>query len=110
MKQIVTAFFMMFLLLIQIGISNGIIFADTQVTTAERYHQNIIAEIEAGNLSDAVIDTCKAKATADRYVLQTDKIVDSTGKTVAVEVILKYKYKIAFLNVEDEHQKCGYAR
>ena len=75
MKQIVTAFFMMFLLLIQIGISNGIIFADTQVTTAERYHQNIIAEIEAGNLSDAVIDTCKAKATADRYVLQTDKIV-----------------------------------
>lgn len=89
----------------------GIISADKDTSQAERYYQSVVDQIECSNLSSSVIDACVTSTSNNTdYVLTTNKITDDTGKIKAVEVILKYKYKINFFNINKEHTKQGYAR
>ena len=111
MSQIAKVFLGIFLTLIGVLVLAGVISADIDVTNAERYHQNVINEIQCSNLSDSVINECITNtANNTDYELLTEKVVNVDGKTVAVKVTLKYKYAIAFLNVLTAHEKCGYAR
>ena len=84
--------------------------ADVDSSNARDYKNYVIDQMENSNLSESVIDACKTNAKAYNYNLETKSIKDDTGKTLAVEVLLKYNYSIKLVNVSREHELRGYAR
>lgn len=105
-----TAATIFFSLIIVLG-GIGIISADKDTSQAERYYQSVVDQIECSNLSSSVIDECVISTSNNTdYDLTANKVVDDTGKIKAVEVILRYKYKINFFNIIRDHTKQGYAR
>lgn len=111
MSQVFKVYMSIFIILIGALVLFGIISADADTTAARNYHSNVINEIECSNFSDTVINTClSSSAEHENYTLTINKIPDSTGKIIAAEVVLNYKYSIPILNVFTDHKLIDYAR
>lgn len=99
-----------FLIAISCVICVGIIKANNDTTNAQRFHSNVVKEIEESNMSESVLNSCAVDAAHNNYTLQLNKITDIHGSTIMVEVVLNYKYSIPILNVLSDHQIINYAR
>ena len=110
LSQPLKTYLTIFLIAICCLICVGVIKANNDTTNAQRFHQNVVKEIEESNMSDSVISACAVDAASNNYTLQMNKITDGQGETVMVEVILKYKYSIPVLNVLSNHEIRNYAR
>lgn len=110
LAQPLKTYLTIFLIAISCLICVGIIKANNDTTNAQRFHQNVVKEIEESNMSDSVMSSCTTNATDNNYTLQLNKITDSQGATVMVEVVLDYKYSIPVLNVLSNHKIRNYAR
>jgi len=110
MSQVFKTYLTLFLIFLGVLILIGIITADIDVSNARDYKNYAIDQIENSNLSDSVIEACKANAKTYNYDLETKSIKDDGGKTITVEVLLKYNYSIKLVNVLRQHELRGYAR
>lgn len=111
MSQVFKTFLSIFIIFSGAFILIGVITADLNVSSARSYHNDVVNEIECSNMSDTVISECISNAENNYgYKLIANKIKNNQDITVAVEVILEYKYSIPFLNISTDHQIRGYAR
>ena len=110
MSQVFKTYLTLFLIFLGVLILIGIITADIDVSNARDYKNYAIDQIENSNLSDSVIEACKTNAKTYNYDLETKSIKDEAGKTITVEVLLKYNYSIKLVNVLRQHELRGYAR
>jgi len=110
MEQVFKTYLTLFMIFLGVLILIGIITANIDISNARDFKYSVIDQMENSNLSDRVIEACKMNAKTYNYKLETKSIKDDTGKTMAVEVLLRYDYSIKLLNVLREHELRGYAR
>jgi len=110
MSQVFKTYLTLFVIFLGVLVLVGVIAADMDGSKARDYKNYVIDQMENSNLSESVIEACKSNAKAYNYKLDTKVIKDEAGKTIAVEVLLKYNYSIKLLNVLREHELRGYAR
>ena len=110
MYQIFKGVLSMILITLGAMILGAIIISNSDAEKAKKFHNDIVQEIESGNMSDTVINSCISTAADKGYELSVEKIPDSTGKTVMCEVVLNYDYSIPFLNVISNHECRGISR
>lgn len=110
MNQIFKAVLSMLLIFLGAAILSTIIVANNTAANAKKYHNDVVQEIESGNMSDTVINSCIADAKDKGYSLNIEKIKDIEGKTIICEVILKYNYSIPLLKVKTNHECRGFSR
>lgn len=110
MKQVPGIFLSLFLIMLGVVVTTGIIRANMVALRATEFHSDVISEIENSNFADSVIEACKTQAAEAGYELVVEKYVDEKGITNMAEVVLCYDYKIPFLSVDNKYYKRGFAR
>ena len=110
MKQIPVIYISLFLIMLGLVVTTGIISANMTALRAAEFHMDAIAEIENSNFADSVIDACKNQAKQSGYELSVEEFEDEKGITNMAEVVLCYEYKIPFLKINNKFYRRGYAR
>ena len=91
-------------------LSTAYITAALNTQKAQNYHSVVVAELEAGDFSKIVMDSCKEKALENGYTdLQIDPLI-STNNRKCAKVTLVYQYTLPVLNMFLKHEIVGYAR
>jgi len=91
----------------------GVMSASIDANNARDFHASVVAEIEDSNFAPSVINACKTQAADAGYELlinDSSIVKDEDGKTTLMEVILKYKYHVDFLEVISTQQIRAFAR
>lgn len=89
----------------------GTVMAGADTAEAEKYHADVITEIECSNYNDTVMASCAAQAANNGYELTIDPIrYDEAGNIQTAEVILKYKYEIPLFQISKQKEIRGFAR
>lgn len=104
MSTIIKVYTAIFLVLMTVFVSIGILSAQVDIQNAQDYHAAVVNEIENSNHSPSVIAACKQEAANNGYTLEIVSYPNTT------KVILKYKYTVSFLNIQSDKQIEGYAR
>lgn len=85
--------------------------ASLSTQRAQNYHTAVVQELENSNFAQSVIDSEKAKATANGYDgVVIDVFTNSENNTTYAKVTLPYKYGIPILGQSRNHEIVGYAR
>ncbi|MGC4020415.1 MAG: hypothetical protein QM793_15135 [Muricomes sp.] len=91
-------------------LSGAYIMSSLNTQRAQNYHSAVIAEIEAGDFSEVVIQSCKRNALENEYTdLEIELLISKENEKYA-KVTLTYNYTLPVLNLFLEHQIAGYAR
>lgn len=91
-------------------LSAAYITASLNTQSAQRYHSAVVAEVEAGDFSEQVIEICKENALENGYAdLAVDLMAGDNYEKYA-RVTLIYHYTIPILDLFLEHEIVGYAR
>lgn len=112
MGTVIKGYTVIFLVLMTVFISIGILSVMMDVQNARDYHSSVVNEIENSNHSPAVIAACKTEAAENGYTLSVESYTNTSGNYTFVvsKVVLKYDYQIAFLNIQSDKEIIGYAR
>ena len=112
MGTVIKAYTAIFLVLMCVFLSIGILAATVDVQNARDYHAACVNEIENSNHAASVIETCISEAADNGYTLEVVSYPNYVGNfsyTVS-KVILKYQFSIPILNITLEQEILGYAR
>lgn len=112
MGNIIKVYTAIFLVLMTVFISVGILSVMVDVQNARDYHTAVVNEIENSNHSTTVINACIQEAKENGYTLTVQSFQNSSGNyefTVS-KVVLEYDYSIVFLNIQSRKEIMGYAR
>lgn len=91
-------------------LSTAYITASLNTQKAQNYHSAVVAEVEAGDYSESVIQSCKEKAVDNGYAsLEIEPLISTSGEKYA-RVALSYDYTLPVLELFLEHEIVGYAR
>lgn len=116
------SFIGIFFILLSVFVSISIISANMDADHAKAFKENVVTQIEDSDFNARVINACITEAensvclsvtvyredgTKETY---TDATAADTSDACMAEIILNYTYKIAFLNVETDHEARGFAR
>lgn len=111
MKNVITAFGTILLLMLNVFGCMAISNASMMVATAKEYKADVIAEIENSNFNPDVIAACVAQAQATGYQLQVvNSVYDAEHDIQSAEVILTYSYKIPLFGIVETKSTRGIAR
>ncbi len=113
MSTIIKTYVGIFLLLLSVFAMAGVMSATIDANNARDFHASIMAEIEDSNFAPSVITACQEQAELVGYELLIDSesiVRDEDGKPTLMEVILRYQYRIDFLQVVSKQQIRGFAR
>jgi hypothetical protein len=91
-------------------LSTAYLMTSLNTQKAQNYHSTVVAELESGDFSPIVVQSCKEKALENGY---TDLVIESLVSVKSekyAKVTLVYEYTIPVLNLTMEHQIAGYAR
>lgn len=113
MSTVIKSYLAFILIILTVFVCAGIGMVNLDVQNARDYHAAVINEIENSNHADSVIDACVAEASSNGYELiistYTNNSDASAGSNIS-KVVLKYDYRIDFLNMSSEKEIVGYAR
>lgn len=110
MKGAIETMMGMVMIALMAVLSAAYITASLNTQKAQNYYAAVVAEVEAGDFSDDVIQSCKEKAIENGYAgLLIEPIVSAEQKKYA-KVTLVYDYTMPVLNLFLEHRIMGYAR
>lgn len=117
------SFIGIFFILLSVFVSISIISANMDADHAKAFKENVVTQIEDSDFNARVINACITEAEKQQYALSvtvyredgtketyTDATAADTSDACMAEIILNYTYKIAFLNVETDHEARGFAR
>lgn len=111
MKQIISAFCTLLVLVMNILICIGVSVTSGQVAEAKEFKADVIAEIENSNFNPNVIEGCITQAAAAGYDLKvTDCLYDEDNNAQIAEVILSYQYDIPVFGLKETKTTRGIAR
>lgn len=112
MSTVFKAYTAIFLVLMAVFISVGILSVQMDTQNARDYHASVVNEIENSNHSPTVIQVCKDEARANGYELEVVVYENTSGNYTFVtsKVTLKYQYTINFLGIQSQKEVIGYAR
>lgn len=110
MKNIISTYGTLFVLLCNIFICIQISTASAQTAAAHEYKASVIAEIENSNFNPNVIQACISQATAAGYILEVQVCeYDAENDIKTAEIILEYSYEIPLLGVSSAKTTRGIA-
>lgn len=125
MSQIMKAFTGIFMVLLLMITSAGVLGAFYQILHAQNTHAIMLDELENSAFSKSVIEACFDTAEAEKYRLQMnlfsvsegiaicsgkEELPENTEDVTMIEVVLFYDIEIAFFEIAKEQQLFGYAR
>ena len=125
MSQVMKAFMGVFMVLLLMTTSAGVLGAFYQILHAQNTHAVMLDELENSDFARGVMEACFETAKVEEYRLQmnlystSDKIKTcmraeelprNTENVRMVEVILFYDIELAFFDIAEEQQLFGYAR
>lgn len=91
-------------------VSTAYIIVNLNVTKAQNYHSQVIANVEASDFSPTVIRNMEADAAANGYDNLDIEVIDNVEGNAYAKVTLDYTYRIPVLNMDMEYDMVGYAR
>ena len=111
MKQVIGAFGILFILMINIFVCTGLIGAGGQIAAAKEYKADVIAELENSDFNPVVIQACINQAQTNGYELEIKNCqYDENNMISCAQVVLTYTYKIPIIALEQTLQTRGIAR
>lgn len=124
MPQIIKAWLGIFLTFFFTLIMAGCISVNIDINNAKNYKSDVVASLENSNYSPDVINSCIRTAADQDYMLSivtydnagntstydADSPASGTTDVYMVKVTMKYRYTIAFLNINSEKTLRGMAR
>lgn len=116
MKLAIETFVSMIIIVMMVLLGTCYITASLDTQNAQRYHASVIAEVEAGNFSERVIQSCIEQAKANGYLMEDGSSalrIEPAGRSEErkmAEVSLTYQYSIPLLDLFLKHEIVGYAR
>ncbi|MCI5872803.1 MAG: hypothetical protein PUJ55_00585 [Clostridiales bacterium] len=111
MKNIITTYGILLVLLCNILICVQLVTASGQAAAAREYKADVIAEIENSNFNPNVIESCKRQAATAGYTLDVHACTyDEMGDIQTAEVILEYSYAMPIFGISDKKMTRGIAR
>lgn len=125
MSQIMKAFMGVFMVMLLVTTSAGILGAFYQILHAQNTHAVMLDELENSDFAKVIMEACFETAEAEDYRLQMNlysateeiqactslaELPESTKDVTMVEVILFYDIEIDFFEIAEEQQLFGYAR
>lgn len=110
MKGAVETMIGMIMIAFMAVLSTAYIMASLNTQRAQNYHSAVMAEVEAGDFSEMVIQNCRDKALENGYTnLEIAPLISADNGKYA-KVTLTYNYTIPILDLFLEHEIVGYAR
>lgn len=125
MSQIMKAFMGVYMVLLLMTTSAGVLGAFYQILHAQNTHAIMLDELENSDFAKVIMEACFETAERESYRLQmnvyssanemqicTDaqELPERTEDVTMVEVVLFYDIEIAFFDIAREQQLFGYAR
>ena len=110
MKGAVETMMGMIMIAFMAVLSTAYIIASLNTQKAQNYHSTVVSEVEAGDFSEVVIQSCKKKALENGYKDLTIEPLMNVENEKYAKVTLTYNYTLPVLNLFLEHQIAGYAR
>lgn len=125
MSQVMKAFMGVFMVLLLMTTSAGVLGGFYQILHAQNTHAVMLDELENSDFAKGVMQACFETAKMEEYRLQMnlysttneiivcmniDEIPANTEDIKMVEVILFYDIELAFFDIAKEQQLFGYAR
>lgn len=125
MSQIMKAFMGVFMVLLLMTTSAGVLGAFYQILHAQNTHAVMLDELENSDFAKEIMVACFETAEMEQYRLQmnlystsseiktcmsTEELPLNTEDVTMVEVILFYDIELAFFDIAQEQQLFGYAR
>lgn len=111
MKQIISAFGTLIILMLNIFVCVVIVNASGTVAEVKEFKADVIAEIENSNFNQNVINSCISQAQAAGYELQvTNCTYDASNDIQTAEIILTYKYELPIFGISETKTTRGIAR
>ena len=125
MSQIMKAFMGVYMVLLLMTTSAGVLGAFYQILHAQNTHAIMLDELENSDFAKVIMEACFDTAERESYRLQmniysstnemqictdAEELPESTEDVTMVEVVLFYDIEIAFFDIAREQQLFGYAR
>lgn len=125
MSQIMKAFMGVFMVLLLLTTSAGVLGAFYQILHAQNTHAVMLDELENSDFAKEIMEACFKTAEMEAYRLQMslfsesgeikiclseEDLPENTDDVSMVEVILFYDIELAFFEIAEEQQLFGYAR
>ena len=125
MSQIMKVFTGVFLVLLLMTTSAGVLGSFAQIMRAQNTHASMIDELENSNYASSVMQACFQAAEKENYQLQLslylengdvmicthkEEIRELKSKIRMAEVVLNYTIEFAFFEIKVDQQLFGYAR
>ena len=125
MSQVMKAFMGVFMVLLLMTTSAGVLGAFYQILHAQNTHAVMLDELENSDFARSVMKGCFETAEVEKYQLQMNlystsseiktcmsvkDIPKNTQDITMVEVVLFYDIELAFFDIAKEQQLFGYAR
>ena len=125
MSQVMKAFMGVFMVMLLMITSTGVLGAFYQILHAQNTHAVMIDELENSDYARAIMIACFETAEAEDFDLQLSlyseqeeiktctsiaDLPEDTADVSMVEVVLHYSIELAFFDVVKEQQLYGYAR
>lgn len=125
MSQVMKAFMGVFMILLLMTTSAGVLGAFYQILHAQNTHAIMLDELENSDFAKGIMEACFETAEMEEYRLQmnlystssdiktcmcVEDIPLNTEDVRMVEVILFYDIELAFFDIAKEQQLFGYAR
>ena len=111
MKQIIGAFSVLFILMLNLMLGAAILSVSAKAAEAKEYKAAFITEIENSIFNPKVILACKKQAENMGYQLEVKCYThEEAYERCAAEILLKYRYEIPLLGISSERTTCGIAR
>lgn len=125
MSQVMKAFMGVFMVLLLVTTSAGVLGAFYQILHAQNTHAVMLDELENSDFAKGIMEACFETAELEEYRLQMnlfseseeiqtcmsiEELPNNTEDVTMVEVILFYDIELAFFEIATEQQLFGYAR
>lgn len=111
MKHIISAFSIIFVLLINIFLCMAVVTVNADIAAAKEYKAAVVAEIENSNFNPKVIADCITQAKKAGYTLSVQSgYYNGMGDVQMAEVLLDYQYDIPLLGISQTKTTRGMAR
>lgn len=125
MSQVMKAFMGVFMVLLLMMTSAGVLGAFYQILHAQNTHAVMLDELENSDFAKGVLEACFETAEMEEYRLQmnlystsdeiktcmcVEELPQETADVRMVEVVLFYDIELAFFDIAEEQQLFGYAR
>lgn len=111
MKQIVGAFSILFILLLNTFLGIALLNVSSEAAAAKEYKAAVIAEIENSNFNNNIMRQCVSDANAKGYQLEIRNCLYDVYRNIqTAEVILHYQYRIPLFGITQVKTVKGIAR